>query len=120
MCELQCHGSIAVIKTLSSALASIDGLRFAEPGEFARRAFYNRKLDLSDAESLADLIDAETEVQLDQAIKGAQETHLDKSVHLGDGGWSSDVTSSCLTHSFIDFGRQEASSPGYAMDGWLK
>ncbi|XP_018496252.1 uncharacterized protein LOC100901131 [Galendromus occidentalis] len=72
VCELQCHGSIAVIKTLSSALASIDGLRMAEPGEFAKRAFHNRKLDLSDAESLADLIDAETESQLDQAIRGSQ------------------------------------------------
>ena len=70
MCELQCHGSIAVIKTLSSAIATIDGLRLAEPGEFARRAFHHGKLDLSDAESLADLIDAETELQLDQAIKG--------------------------------------------------
>ncbi|XP_022653418.1 uncharacterized protein LOC111247113 isoform X2 [Varroa destructor] len=68
--ELQCHGSLAVIRALTSALASLEGLRAAEPGEFARRAFLNKKMDLTDVESLADLIEAETDAQLDQAIRG--------------------------------------------------
>ncbi|OQR74726.1 tRNA modification GTPase MnmE-like [Tropilaelaps mercedesae] len=52
-----------------TALASVDGLRSAEPGEFAKRAFVNQKMDLTQAESLADLIDAETDAQLEQAIR---------------------------------------------------
>ena len=67
--ELHTHGSIAVIKLLNEALTSIPGLRLAEPGEFARRAFMNGKMDLTAAEGLADLIDAETELQHAQAIR---------------------------------------------------
>ena len=67
--EIHAHGSIAVIKLLNEALISISGMRLAEPGEFARRAFMNGKMDLTAAEGLADLIDAETELQHDQAIR---------------------------------------------------
>jgi tRNA modification GTPase len=67
--ELQIHGGRAVIEGVFRALASIDGLRPAEPGEFARRAFEHGKLDLTEAEGLADLIDAETEAQRRQALR---------------------------------------------------
>lgn len=67
MAELQVHGSRAVVQALLAVLAGL-GLRLARPGEFARRAFANGKLDLTAVEGLADLIAAETEVQLRQAV----------------------------------------------------
>lgn len=67
--ELQVHGSTAVIAKLQNVLASIPGLRLAEPGEFTRRAMENGNLDLTQIEGLADLIDAETEAQRRQAQK---------------------------------------------------
>ena len=67
--ELHIHGSIAVIKDLTSYLSSLDYLRMAEAGEFSRRAFENGKMDLTQVEGLADLIDAETKMQQKQAIR---------------------------------------------------
>ncbi|MEM6338352.1 MAG: tRNA uridine-5-carboxymethylaminomethyl(34) synthesis GTPase MnmE [Pseudomonadota bacterium] len=67
--EIHTHGSLAVIKQMNQTLSSIDGLRLAEPGEFAKRSFINGKMDLTAAEGLADLIDAETELQHKQAIR---------------------------------------------------
>ena len=67
--ELHTHGSRAVTKLLYEALNAIPGLRMAEAGEFARRAFLTGKLDLAQAEGLADLIDAETHSQHRQAIR---------------------------------------------------
>ena len=55
--ELHIHGGRAVIDSVMAALASIGGVRPAEPGEFTRRAFGNDKLDLTQAEALADLVD---------------------------------------------------------------
>lgn len=69
MAELQLHGGRAVVAAAVEALARRPGLRPAEPGEFTRRAFDNGKLDLSEVEGLADLIDAETEAQRRQALK---------------------------------------------------
>lgn len=69
--ELQLHGSIAVVRAVLGALAVIPGCRPAEPGEFARRAFDNGKIDLAQAEGLADLIEAETEAQRRQAVRQA-------------------------------------------------
>ncbi len=71
MAELQIHGGAAVIRAVLQALSCIDGCRLAEPGEFARRAFLNGRLDLTAAEGLADLIDAETEAQRRQALSQA-------------------------------------------------
>jgi tRNA modification GTPase len=65
--ELHVHGGPAVVSALLEALAG-QGLRLAEPGEFTRRAFENGKLDLAQAEGVADLIDAETEQQRRQAL----------------------------------------------------
>jgi tRNA modification GTPase len=66
--ELQVHGSRAVVDALIDALGRL-GLRLAEPGEFTRRAFFNRKLDLVQAEAIADLTAAETEAQRRQALR---------------------------------------------------
>ena len=66
--ELHIHGGRAVAAGVLEALGSIPGLRVAEPGEFARRAFLNGKLDLTEAEGLADLIEANTAAQRDQAL----------------------------------------------------
>ncbi|MDX2224694.1 MAG: tRNA uridine-5-carboxymethylaminomethyl(34) synthesis GTPase MnmE [Rhodospirillaceae bacterium] len=67
--ELHVHGGRAVIDSVLAALAGIGGLRPAEPGEFTRRAFDNDKLDLTQAEALADLVDAETRAQQRQALR---------------------------------------------------
>ena len=65
--EFHVHGGPAVVASLLEALAAF-GLRLAEPGEFTRRAFENGKLDLAQAEGVADLIEAETEAQRRQAL----------------------------------------------------
>ena len=66
--ELHLHGSRAVIAAVMAALGR-QGLRLAEPGEFTRRAFFNGKLDLVQAEAVADLAAAETEAQRRQALR---------------------------------------------------
>jgi tRNA modification GTPase len=70
--EFQCHGGRAVVDAVLGALAGIDGLRPAEPGEFTRRAFDNGRIDLTEAEGLADLIEAETESQRKAALALAE------------------------------------------------
>lgn len=67
--EINCHGSKAVIRGITASLSKIKDFRIAEPGEFSRRAFYNGKMDLTAADGLADLIDAETELQRKTALK---------------------------------------------------
>ncbi len=66
--ELHLHGGRAIIDATVAALNAMDGLRLAAPGEFTRRAFENNRLDLTEAEAVADLIDAETEAQRLQAL----------------------------------------------------
>jgi len=66
--EFQLHGSRAVLAAVVAALRRL-GLRLAEPGEFSRRAFLNGKLDLTQAEAIADLATAETEAQRRQALR---------------------------------------------------
>ncbi len=70
--EFHIHGSPAVISACLLRLSKIEDFRIAEPGEFTRRAFENGKLDLSAVEGLADLIDAETEIQRKQALRQLQ------------------------------------------------
>jgi len=67
--ELHVHGGPAVVAAVILAALSCSGVRLAEPGEFTRRAFENGKLDLAEAEGLADLVDAETEAQRLQALR---------------------------------------------------
>jgi tRNA modification GTPase len=70
--EFQCHGGRAVVDAVLSALDGVDGLRRAQPGEFTRRAFENGRIDLTEAEGLADLIEAETESQRKAALALAE------------------------------------------------
>ena len=70
--ELHIHGGRAVVGRVIDALTSLRGVRLAEPGEFARRAFENGRIDLTEVEGLADLVAAETEAQARQAIAQAE------------------------------------------------
>ncbi|RMH45760.1 MAG: tRNA uridine-5-carboxymethylaminomethyl(34) synthesis GTPase MnmE [Alphaproteobacteria bacterium] len=101
--EFQVHGSIAVVERLLQTLAGIAGFRLAEPGEFTRRAMQNGRLDLSQVEGLADLIEAETEAQRRQALRvfsGA----LGKRVE----GWRAHlVRAAALLEATIDFADEE-------------
>jgi len=69
MAEFHVHGSKAVVEALQSSLSNIENCRLAEPGEFTKLAFQNGKINLLKAESIADLISSETEIQRKQAIK---------------------------------------------------
>ncbi len=69
LAEFQVHGSNAVISALLKTLSEQDNCRLAEPGEFTKIAFQNDKIDLLKAESIGDLIHAETELQRNQAVK---------------------------------------------------
>ena len=68
MAEIHVHGSIAVVRAILDELSKIDNCRLAEPGEFTKIAFQNGKINLLKAESISDLISAETEIQRQQAI----------------------------------------------------
>jgi len=69
MAEIHVHGGKAVVLALQKEIAKIKNCRLAEPGEFTKLAFQNGKINLLKAESIADLISAETEIQRLQAIK---------------------------------------------------
>ena len=69
MAEFHVHGSRAVIEAIHAAISKIGDCRLAEPGEFTKIAFQNGKINLLKAESISDLISAETEMQRQQAIK---------------------------------------------------
>jgi tRNA modification GTPase len=97
--ELQVHGGRAVVQAVLAAIGEIPGCRLAEPGEFARRAFANGKLDLTMAEGLADLIDAETEAQRRQALRQADGALAD----LYDGWRGSLIEALALVEAAIDF-----------------
>jgi tRNA modification GTPase len=96
--ELHLHGSRAVLAAVTQALSGL-GLRLAEPGEFTRRAFENGKLDLTQAEAIADLAAAETEAQRRQALR-----QLAGELGAVYRAWSQRLTRS-LAHleAFIDF-----------------
>ena len=69
MLEFHVHGSRAVIESIHSSISEVENCRLAEPGEFTKLAFQNGKINLLKAESIADLISSETEIQRQQAIK---------------------------------------------------
>src|SRR5579872_2837451 len=69
--EFHCHGGASIIAAMLRAFSHFERTRLAEPGEFVRRSFANGKLDLTEIEGLADLIDAETEAQRRQALRQA-------------------------------------------------
>jgi len=101
--ELQCHGSRVIIeRLLTEALPSL-GCRLAEPGEFTQRAFSQGKLDLVQVEALADILTAETHLQVEQGLK-----HLNGDVSKTYEAWRSTLVSG-LAHAeaVIDFGDDE-------------
>jgi tRNA modification GTPase len=99
LAELHLHGGRAVVRVVESALGAIPGLRKAEPGEFTRRAFLNGRIDLNEAEGLADLLAAETEWQRRAAgamMGGAFSTKIEE--------WRLDVLGlSAMTEAELDF-----------------
>ncbi|HET9810217.1 MAG TPA: tRNA uridine-5-carboxymethylaminomethyl(34) synthesis GTPase MnmE [Sphingomicrobium sp.] len=82
--EFHCHGGRAIVEAVLAVLADLDGLRPARPGEFTRRAFDNGRIDLTEAEGLADLIEAETESQRRAALAMA-EGGLSKQIAVWQG-----------------------------------
>ncbi len=94
--ELHVHGGRAVIEAVLRALGKCSDFRLAEPGEFARRAFSNGKLDLSEVEGLSDLINAQTEVQRKLALREA-----DGRVKLLYEGWREKLLQ-CLSYVEAD------------------
>lgn len=115
--ELQIHGSRAVINSVIDSLSALTNFRLAEPGEFSKRAFYNQKMDLTEAEGLADLIDAETSEQQKYALRqmegglknlyeGWREklltllAHLEAYIDFPEEDIPADITSSMLNDVF--------------------
>ena len=99
MAEFHVHGGPAIVKALLAVLGRQPGCRLAEPGEFARRAFTNGKLDLAQVEGIADLVDAETEAQRRQAV-GQMRGALSELYE----GWRADlIRASALVEAAIDF-----------------
>ncbi len=97
--EFHVHGSRAVLSAVLGALGGIEGCRSALPGEFARRALYNGKLDLAAVEGLADLVEAETEGQRRQALRQVEGV-LAEAV----AGWREDLLgASALIEAELDF-----------------
>jgi tRNA modification GTPase len=97
--ELHVHGGRAVIAGVLGALGASGMCRLAGPGEFSRRAFENGKIDLTEAEGLADLIEAETEVQRRQAVRQAGGALA----RLYDGWRELAVSALALVEAAIDF-----------------
>jgi tRNA modification GTPase len=96
--ELHLHGGAAVLRGVTEALADLQ-LRPAVPGEFTRRAFESGKLDLTEAEAIADLVDAETQAQRDQAI-----AQLGGGVSRRHERWRMElIEASALLEADIDF-----------------
>lgn len=101
--ELQIHGSRAVIASVLNNLSQIPEFRMAEPGEFSKRAFYNQKMDLTEAEGLADLIDAETEAQQKYALRQMEGSLK----NLYDDWRTQLVTIMAHLEAYIDFPDEE-------------
>jgi tRNA modification GTPase len=97
--ELHLHGGPAVVAKVLRVLSSVPGLRPAQAGEFTRRAFLNQKLDLTEAEGLADVIEAQTEAQRRQSI-AQSEGALSRRV----GAWRAELLDiSAALAALLDF-----------------
>ena len=104
--EYHTHGSPAVVALLLGVLATLPGHRLAEAGEFTRRAFENGKMDLTEAEAIADLIHAETEAQRAQAV-----AQMDGALSALYGGWTERLTRA-LAHLEADIDFPDEDLPG--------
>jgi tRNA modification GTPase len=108
--ELHLHGGRAVVAATERALAAIPGLRSAEPGEFTRRALINGRIDLVQAQGLADLLEAETEQQRKLAIDSTEGT-TSRLV----AGWMGELASiAALIEAAIDFEAEDDVAPADA------
>jgi tRNA modification GTPase len=113
--ELHLHGGRALVARVQQVLGRLEGLRRAEAGEFTMRAFRNGRIDLAEAEGLADLLSAETELQLRnaQALSGGA---LSRKVHE----WRDEVLAiSARVETSIDFADEEDAAgidPGFSND----
>lgn len=105
--ELHCHGGRAVVAAVLAALSGMEGLRAAMPGEFTRRALENGRIDLTEAEGLADLLEAETEAQRRLAL-----TAVEGGVRRLIDGWRKEVIDlSAQVEAAIDYvGDEEETS----------
>jgi tRNA modification GTPase len=101
--EFHLHGSPAIVKAVLARLSALAGFRPAEPGEFTRRAYYHGKLNLTEAEGLADLIHAETQMQHRQAMRLFQ----GESARLYDALRSGILEALALLEAYIDFPDEE-------------
>jgi len=110
--EFHVHGGLAVVEGVLEALGRLEGLRPAEPGEFARRAFANGKIDLTQAEGLADLIEAETRAQRRQALRQTGGALKELCAQWRDGI----VRAASLLEAAIDFS-DEADVPDLVENG---
>lgn len=103
LAELHCHGGRAVIRAVEQALGMIPGLRRAEPGEFTRRAFANGRMDLAEAEGLADLLMAQTEWHRASALSA-----MHGSVSAQIEAWRSEVLGiSAKVEAQLDFADED-------------
>jgi len=101
--ELHTHGGRAVINAVAMALGALQRFRPAEAGEFTRRAFENGKMDLTEAEAIADLVHAETEAQRKQALR-----QLDGALGKLYEDWRSRLAHALAwTEAAIDFSDEE-------------
>lgn len=101
--EVHTHGSIAIINILTEMLLKFEGVRYAEAGEFTRRAVLNDKMDLTKAEGLIDLINSETLMQHKQSIK-----QMEGFLYKKCEEWKKEIISvMSLVEAFIDFPDEE-------------
>jgi len=119
LAELHLHGGRAVVNAVQEALSAMEGLRRAEPGEFTRRAFANGRMDLNEAEGLADLLTAETEWQRRAAsamMGGAFSKRIED--------WRNDLLNlSALTEAELDFSDEDdvsSKNKSFISDGCMK
>ena len=107
LAELHLHGGRAVVRGVEAALGAMSGLRLAEPGEFTRRAFLNGRMDLNEAEGLADLLAAETEWQRRGALQMAGGA-FSKAIEV----WREDLLGlSGTVEALLDFSDEDDVSP---------
>ena len=110
--ELHLHGGRAVVRAMLEALAGLEGVREADPGEFTRRAFENGKIDLTEVEGFADLIDAETEAQRVQAL--GQASGVLTALYER---WRDDLVAAlALMESLIDFSDEVTEGDRYVLE----
>ena len=111
--EFHVHGGPAVLDSLLGAFAALPGLRPAEPGAFTRRAFEAGRLDLTEAEGIADLVAAETEAQRRQAL-----SQMEGGLHRLYDGWRARLMETMAhAEAAIDFSDQDLGSDPLAAAG---